>query len=208
MLNSILTWIGNYVSYFPLVIFIGLFLGGLNLPISEDVLVIMSAVICQNEKASIPIFLLALYFGAVLSDYMVYFWGRMIRKGTVSIKFFSKIINEKNTSRLLLALQRYGIFTYIVTRFIPFGIRNAVSMTSGFVKYPFYKFAIYDFIAALCNISVLFFFVYFFGTKGSNIVKTIGIVFFVLFLAVIAYLLKSGKLSKLSDKKLKEKLEK
>lgn len=205
MFASIMNLISTYISYFPLVVFIGLFLGGLNLPISEDVLVIASAIMCQDEKASIPIFLLALYSGATLSDYMVYFWGRLIRKGAVSSRFFSKIINEKNTHRLLLALQRYGIFTYIVTRFIPFGIRNVVSMTSGFVKYPFYKFALYDFVAALCNISLLFSLVYCFGAKGSKIVKIIGITFFVLLLVIIAYLIKSGKLSQITDKKLREK---
>lgn len=204
MIASILDWIGNYVSYFPLVVFIGLFLGGFNLPISEDALVIMSAVMCQSQKASIPAFLLALYFGAVLSDYMVYFWGRLIGRGTLSSGLFSKVINKDNTYRLMFALQRYGVFTYIVTRFIPFGVRNVVSMTTGFVNFPFIKFAIYDAIAALCNISALFFFVYFFGSAGSHAIKIIGILFFLVFLGVIFYLIRSKKLSTLIDKKLNE----
>lgn len=149
MLSAILNFLNEYISYFPLVVFIGLFLGGLNIPISEDVLVVMSAVMCQKEGASVPAFLAALYSGAVLSDYMVYFWGRLIAKGGFSVGVFSKIITKENTYRLLAALQRHGIFTYIVCRFIPFGVRNIVSITSGFVKYPFYKFALYDFIAAI-----------------------------------------------------------
>lgn len=200
MLHIILNWLGNYITYFPLIIFIGLFLGGLNLPIPEDILVIMSAVICQGEKASVPAFLLALYTGAVLSDYMVYFWGRLIGKGILSMGMFSKVITKDNTYRLLKALQRHGIFTYIVSRFIPFGVRNMVSMTSGFVKYPFYKFAFYDLIAALCNISVLFGLVYFFGATGSRVMRIIGITLFFLFLVMCIYLIKSGKLSQFADK--------
>ncbi|AGT42646.1 DedA family protein [Treponema pedis] len=204
MLFAILNWLGNYISYFPLVVFIGLVLGGFNLPIPEDVLVIMSAVMCQQEKASVPSFLIALYAGAVLSDYMVYFWGRLIAKGSFSMGVFSKVIKKDNTYRLLAALQKYGIFTYIISRFIPFGVRNVVSITSGFVKYPFYKFAVYDLIAALCNISVLFGLVYFFGATGSRVMKIAGIVLFIVFLGFGIYLIKSGKLFTLADKRLEK----
>ena len=202
MLTAFLNWIGNYITYFPLVVFIGLLLGGLNIPIPEDVLVVMSAILSQGEMASIPHFLTALYAGAVISDCMVYGWGRLIAKGTISMGLFSKVITKENTYRLLKALQKHGVFTYIVCRFIPFGVRNVVSMTSGFVKYPFYKFFIYDLIAAICNITVLYSLVYFFGMKGGDFMKIFGIVMFVLFLAAGAYLVTSGKLFKFADKKL------
>ena len=202
MLTAFLNWIGNYITYFPLVVFIGLLLGGFNIPISEDILVAMSAIFSQGEKASIPHFLTALYVGAFVSDCMVYGWGRLISKGSISIGLFSKIITKENTYRLLKALQKHGIFTFIICRFIPFGVRNAVSMTSGFVKYPFYKFFIYDLVAAICNITVLYSLVYFFGRKGGDFMKISGIVMFVLFLAVGAYLVTSGKLFKFADKKL------
>nr|WP_253694989.1 DedA family protein [Treponema sp. OMZ 791] len=197
-----MNWIGNYITYFPLVVFLGLILGGFNVPISEDVLVAMSAVLSQGEKASIPHFLIALYAGAIISDCMVYFWGRLISKGSVSMGLFSKIITKENTYRLLKALQKHGVFTYIVCRFIPFGVRNAVSMTSGFVKYPFYKFFLYDLIAAICNITVLYSLVYFFGSKGGDFMKIFGIAMFVIFLAAGAYLVSSGKLFQFADKKL------
>ena len=202
MLTAFLNWIGNYITYFPLVVFIGLLLGGFNIPISEDILVVMSAIFSQGEKASIPHFLTALYVGAFVSDCMVYGWGRLISKGSISIGLFSKIITKENTYRLLKALQKHGIFTFIICRFIPFGVRNAVSMTSGFVKYPFYKFFIYDLVAAICNITVLYSLVYFFCRKGGDVMKIFGIVMFVLFLAAGAYLVTSGKLFKFADKKL------
>ncbi|UTC65403.1 DedA family protein [Treponema sp. OMZ 788] len=202
MLTAFLNWIGNYITYFPLVVFLGLLLGGFNIPISEDVLVAMSAILSQGEKASIPHFLSALYIGAVVSDCMVYGWGRLISKGSISMGLFSKIITKENTYRLLKALQRHGVFTFIICRFIPFGVRNAVSMTSGFVKYPFYKFFFYDLIAAICNITVLYSLVYFFGSKGGDFMKIFGIVMFILFLAAGAYLVSSGKLFQFADKKL------
>ncbi len=202
MLTTFLNWISNYISFFPLIAFIGLILGGFNLPISEDVLVAMSAILCQDEKSSIAVFLFALYFGAILSDSLVYFWGRLIGKGSLSIKLFSKIITKEHTDLLLRALERYGIFTYIFCRFVPFGVRNIVSMSSGFVNYKFWKFVLYDTVAAICNISVLFWLVYFFGSNGSHWMKITGIFLFVVFLFVSIYLVKSGKLVKFAEKKL------
>ena len=92
MFHTIAAWIGQYVSYFPLVIFISLFLGGFNLPISEDIIVITAALLCKQEKASIPVFYAALYFGAIISDYLVYFWGWLLGRGRISGRFFSQLI--------------------------------------------------------------------------------------------------------------------
>ncbi len=205
MLTALLNWLGSYITYFPLVIFIGLLLGGLWLPISEDLIVVMAAVLSQTEKASIPAFLIALYSGAILSDYMVYFWGRLLARGTLSSGLFSRLITKENTMRLSKSLQKHGPLTYIVCRFIPFGVRNIVSVTTGFVRYPFYKFVLYDFIAALCNISVLFGLVYFFGAKGGYVMRITGIILFAGFWILSIYLVKSGKLFKFADKRLEKK---
>ncbi|UTC43528.1 DedA family protein [Treponema sp. OMZ 857] len=201
MFQTIAAWIGQYISYFPLVIFISLFLGGFNLPISEDIIVITAALLCKQEKASIPAFYAALYFGAVISDYLVYFWGWLLGRGRISEKFFSKLISENNIRRISSALERHGFLTFLFGRFIPFGIRNIISMTSGFVNFPFYKFAFFDAIAAVCNISALFWLVYFLGQRGSHFMKIIGIVLLLLFIGFSIYVMRSEKIFKSSQKK-------
>jgi len=201
MFQTIAAWIGQYISYFPLVIFISLFLGGFNLPISEDIIVITAALLCRQEKASIPSFYAALYFGAVISDYLVFFWGWLLGHGRISGKFFSKLISENNISRISNALERHGFLTFLFGRFIPFGIRNIISMTSGFVNFPFYKFAFFDAIAAVCNISALFWLVYFLGQRGSHFMKIIGIVLLLLFIGFSIYVMRSEKFFKSSQKK-------
>ena len=193
MFHTIAAWIGHYISYFPLVIFISLFLGGFNLPISEDIIVITAALLCKQEKASIPAFYAALYFGAIFSDYLVYFWGWLLGRGRISGRFFSKLISKNNINRISHALDRHGFFTFLFGRFIPFGVRNIIAMTSGFVDFPFYKFALFDAIAAACNISALFWLVYFLGLRGSHFMKIIGIVLLLLFIGFSIYILRSDK---------------
>ena len=201
MFQAIAAWIGQYISYFPLVIFISLLLGGFNLPISEDIIVITAALLCKQERASIPAFYAALYFGAVLSDYLVYFWGWLLGRGRISGRFFSKLISKNNINRIANALEQHGFLTFLCGRFIPFGIRNIISMTSGFVNFPFYKFALFDAIAAVCNISALFWLVYFLGQRGSHLMKIIGIVLLLLFVGFSIYVMRSEKFFKPSQKK-------
>ncbi|MGI5088629.1 DedA family protein [Treponema sp. OMZ 305] len=200
MFHTIAAWIGQYISYFPLVIFISLLLGGFNLPISEDIIVITAALLCKQEKASIPAFYAALYFGAVISDCLVYFWGWLLGRGRISSRFFSKLISENSVIRISRALNRHGFFTFLCGRFIPFGVRNIISMTSGFVNFPFYKFACFDAIAAVCNISALFWLVYFLGQRGSHFMKIIGIVLLLLFIGFSIYVMRSEKIFKSSQK--------
>ena len=193
MFHAIIGWLGGYVAYFPLIIFVCLILGGFNLPISEDLVVVTSAILCRQDKSHIPIFYCSLYFGAIFSDFLVFFWGRLFRRGIVSMRVLSKFINEENTRIISLALQRYGFFTYFFSRFVPFGVRNVLAMTSGFVSFPFYKFALFDGIAAFCNISALFWLVYFLGERGGRWMKIIGVLFFLVFIGICVYMIKSVK---------------
>lgn len=193
MFQTITAWIGQYISYFPLVIFIYLFLGGFNIPISEDVIVITAALLCQQDKASIPAFYAALYFGAVISDYMIYFWGWLLGRGSISGTFFTRLKKQHHMQRISRALERHGFVTFLCGRFIPFGVRNVISITSGFVAYPFYKFALFDAIAAVCNISSLFALVYFLGRDGNYVMKVIGIIVLFLFIGLCIYVFRSEK---------------
>ena len=204
-MDPILAWLNCHVHSFPLVIFIALLLGGFNLPISEDVLVITSAILCQTEKARIAPFYLAIFFGAVISDCIVYFWGWLLGRGFISIKLFPRIVKEENTIRFSKALNKYGIFTYLIVRFIPFGVRNVMSMTSGFVNFCFIKFLIFDAIAALCNTSALFWIIYFFGRSGGKYFQIFGIVLFVAFIFLCIYLFRSDRFSKFIDRHLENK---
>lgn len=206
MFQAFTLWIGNYISYFPLVIFISLFLGGFNLPISEDLIVITAALLCRQESASIPAFYVALYTGAVLSDYLLYFWGWLLGRGSIHVKFFSRLINEEKIRRISDELERHGFLTFLFGRFIPFGVRNIISMTSGFAGFPFYKFAAFDALAAVCNISALFWLVYFLGQRGGFVMKVIGIITLLIFIGVSIYIMRSKKILTAPRKKNSETL--
>ena len=125
-MDAILQWLTSHFHSFPLVVFVALLLGGFNVPISEDVLVFMSALLCQSDKANIPIFYAAIFFGATLSDWLVYFWGWLLGRGFISDRFFKKIIKKENTIRFSKALDSIRGYQDVVNKSIAdLGSRDA-----------------------------------------------------------------------------------
>ncbi len=178
-----------YISYFPLLVLVSLLLAGFNLPLSEDLLIITSALVARTEKSLIIPLYAAIYTGVVVSDHIAYWIGTRIRKGLTKNKFFAKVLTERKLRRIRRYMDKFGIFTFIVCRFIPFGVRNTLSMGSGLMRFSYRNFALYDAVAALISTSTLFFLTYRIGASLEKPFKVLGIVLFVLlFLSVTALL--------------------
>ena len=58
----------------------------------------------------------------------------------------------------------------------------------------FYKFAAFDALAAVCNISALFWLVYFLGKRGGLVMKVIGVIVLLIFIGVSIYIMRSKKI--------------
>jgi membrane protein DedA with SNARE-associated domain len=186
---DIVARIGGYIEYYPLAAFIALMLAGLNFPISEDLIIITGALICQeNPSMLIPIFA-ATYSGVVISDYFPYIIGKYIRKGTIKARFITHLFSPKRIVKIHRYLEKYGIFTFIVGRFIPFGVRNTMFMTAGLFDLRLRRFALYDTTAATISVSTLFFLAYHFGDAIEKPFHAVGIVLFVLFLSMLTFLI-------------------
>jgi membrane protein DedA with SNARE-associated domain len=184
MLDSIVNLFTAYVSYWPLASFFILLLAGFNIPVSEDAVIILSAGVAFADRSLIIPNWVALYAGIIVSDIMVYWLGYFVSKGLFQFKAIRKKLTPKKIRLVAKALDDYGFRTFIVVRFIPFGARNALWMSSGFVRLPFRKFVLYDSIAALISCSLLYNLVLFMGAKASLTHKIIGVA---LFLAMIAF---------------------
>jgi len=188
---DIIGWLSQNIEYFPIAAFFCLLLAGLNFPISEDLIIITGALICQErEKTSLLISTFAaIYAGAVISDYFPYFLGKYIRKGTIKFRFAVRLASSKRVDRMHHYLNKYGIFTFIVCRFVPFGMRNTLFLSSGFSGLRLRRFALYDTIAATISISTLFFLTYHFGEAINKPLHAVKIALFVLLLSTIVFII-------------------
>ena len=177
--------IHQYIGFFPLAAFIALLLAGINIPISEDLVIITGALVCHEDKSLLIPTFAAIYCAVVIGDFACYWLGTRLRNGFKNSRFIVLLFSPKHIERMGRYLKRYGIFTFIVCRFIPFGVRNTLFLSSGFLSLPLRRFALYDIPAATISISTLFFLVYYFGEMIKKPIKVVGVILFAMILLAV-----------------------
>ena len=181
-MEAFLEFVQSNVAFAPYAYFGLLVLAGFNLPVSEDLMLLTSALIAvKNPHMKYELFA-GVYLGAYISDLICYgFMGRYLGPKIFKIKFFANMITQEKLDKINSFYSRFGIFTLLIGRFIPFGVRNALFITAGLGKMNAVKFAISDFIA--CTVSCLFFFwLYFtYGESVIDIVKKFNVILFSIF---------------------------
>jgi phosphatidylserine decarboxylase len=187
----------QYIDFFPLVALIALLLAGFSLPFSEDLIIIMGALLCHEDPRLLVPTLAAIYIGVIASDFIAYKIGSMAGKGTIRNKLPASLFREKKLNRMHRLMEKYGIFTFIVCRFIPFGVRNTLFMASGFFGLRLRIFALFDVLAAMISVNTLFFLAYNLGDEVKHPVKVAGLILFILLILIIAalfirFLIKKG----------------
>lgn len=189
-MEAFLPFIQDNAAHAHWVLFGLLMLAGLNFPISEDVIIIVSAVLASTlvPENTWKLFS-AVFLGAYLSDWVVYWIGRLWGVKLWRLKWFARVFRPKRLEQITRYYRKYGVLTLLVGRFIPFGVRNCLFATAGIGKMRFWKFLLADGIACFISNSTLFLLAYFCGKNSSHLMKFINIAIFAIFLvALISYL--------------------
>ncbi len=156
-MESITTFLCTHATQAHYVLFILILLAGLNLPFSEDILVMIGGILvgsCAPEH--FWLMLGWLYVAAILSAYISYWLGRSLGPKLYDIALFHHVITRQRVHRIGRWLERYGLLTFMIGRFMPLGVRNCLFMTCGLWRMPFPRFALRDAIAACFATVVLF----------------------------------------------------
>lgn len=171
-MESLLDYVCQHANHAHIIIFSLLLLAGFNIPISEDLMLLTGGVIGSR---CIPDQVLHLYlwifFGCWVSAWEAYWLGRLLGPKLYDIKWFKRFINPARIEKLHSYYEKFGVFTFIVGRFVPGGVRNALFMSTGLGKMPFWKFILRDGFACLISSSTLFYLGYFFGTNYTLLFK-------------------------------------
>lgn len=185
----------------PYIFFGLLMLAGLNIPISEDIILISAGFLASQ---CVPEHVLWVYLwvfaGSWISAWEVYWIGRLLGPKLYDIRFFNRVLTPSRIERLGQYYEQFGIFTFILGRFVPGGFRNALFMSSGLSKMPFLKFVLRDCIACLIASSVIFSIGYQFSENYHLIVDTFkkyslmaGMVFLIGLTTTVIFLLRNSK---------------
>ena len=138
------------------------------------------------------------------SDIESYFIGKLLSKGVLKFKFLKKKLTPQRIERISSHLHKHGFLTFIVCRFIPFGVRNMLFMSSGFIGLKFSSFILFDSIAAVLSSGTLFALVYFIGEAAQKNFRLVGIILFVILIIVLAALIIRHIIKKRNIKKQAE----
>src|SRR5262249_11036689 len=137
-MDTLFPFIQEHAQYAHWVVFGLLMLAGLNFPISEDLVIIISGVLASTVVPENTWKLFAgVFLGAYLSDWVVYWMGRKWGVKLWNIPWFSRILEPKRLVQIGKYYQKYGVLTLLVGRFIPFGVRNCLFATAGMGKMSF-----------------------------------------------------------------------
>lgn len=169
-MEAILSFICEHAHYAPWIMFGLLLLGGLNLPISEDLMLLGGGAIASTciPDHTLEIYLV-IFLGCYLSAWEAYWIGRLLGPRLYHIRPFKFIITPNRLERLRHYYAKFGIFTFIIGRFCPGGIRNALFMSSGLTHMPFGMFILRDGLACLISSAVFFQLGYHFGAHFDTL---------------------------------------
>lgn len=158
-------------AFAPWVFFTMLLLAGLNIPFSADMIIFFSALCAATMPSKLPHFYLGCLLGCVFSAWIAYSLGRWVGPKLRKIKWFATVLTEKRITKLKKFYERRGFLTLLIGRFIPFGVRNCLFMSSGMTKVNFFHFAIKDLIACFIWCTSLFSLFYFLSDKGPLVLQ-------------------------------------
>jgi membrane-associated protein len=156
-MDMIIQFIFEHAQHAHWIVFGALMLAGLNVPISEDLMIIFSAVLAATvvPENTYKLFL-GVFLGCYLSDLVCYWIGRILGPKLWRISWFAKTFDSKKIDQIQAYYAQYGFLTLIIGRFIPFGVRNGLFLTAGIGKMSYRKFMLSDGIACLFSNTVLF----------------------------------------------------
>ena len=204
MIDQVIQYISANQAHAPWIVFGTLLLAGVNIPISIDIVLVFCAFLAASV---IPESTYTLYFsiliGCSVSGWLAYWLGRLGGRKILGTTFISKFISPQKVEKVENYYKRNGIMTLVVGRFIPFGIRNCIFLTTGISKMNFWKFALVDFLACTAWSSLMFFAFFHLGKNFDTLKQHLMLLNICLFLAfsvtliaIFCYKYKKRNLSK------------
>jgi membrane-associated protein len=192
-MDTLIFWITEHAQHAHWFIFGAILLAGFNIPISADALIVGSAVLAATLVPQHLWYLyLSVFLGCYFSAWIAYWFGRLVGKKLYRFRWFQQFFPIHRIEKIQNFYTKHGLWTLMIGRFIPFGVRNCIFMSSGMSRVPFHRFALQDLPACLIWTSLTF---YLFFSLGKNFhtllshLKIVNIVIFAAFgVTVIAFL--------------------
>ncbi len=184
-MDSILEMISRHAPQAHWYIFGAIILAGFNVPFSIDVLLLLGAFLAAAvvPEHTVQLFL-SILIGSYISAWCAYWLGRLVGQRLQKRKLFAGVLHPDKLQKIKGFYDKYGMLTLLIGRFIPFGVRNCIFMSSGMSRVHFGKFALMDALASSLWCTICFTLFYLLGQHYQilwNYLKAFNLVIFCAF---------------------------
>jgi membrane protein DedA with SNARE-associated domain len=136
---------GGYYVIFGL-----LFCCGLGLPLPEDIPLILGGYFSATGHLDLAIVGVVSWLGIIGGDCMLYYFGHRYGLNITRVPFIGKHVTKERIVRAEQLFERWGIWVVGVGRLFA-GIRGAMVIAAGTIRFNFIKFIIADSLAAIIS---------------------------------------------------------
>jgi membrane protein DedA with SNARE-associated domain len=161
-----------YVHWGYLGLFAILVLGGMGLPVPEDVPLLAAGALIHHGDLNGPVAAMVALFGVVLADSVVFTVGRWAGHFTAKRPRWLPL-SESHLHRVQSLLTRYGVWMIVVARFVP-GTRLGTYWCAGAMGMEYRNFLMGDGLAALVSVPVWLFVGYLGASHLDQILRGLG----------------------------------
>lgn len=159
------TFLLHYSEHFIYAgLFLILFLGGLGLPIPEEITLLVGGILVNLGIIRLYPTLAVLYGGAIMGDLVLYSIGRKWGHGIITHRQLRKIFSESRLEWVREFFKKHGNKTVFIARFFT-GFRVATFLVAGTLEMKPGSFLFFDALAALIIVPLLVSLGYYFGAN-------------------------------------------
>ncbi|WP_338276469.1 DedA family protein [Corallococcus caeni] len=174
LLTSLL---GNSQGLFAyLTVFAILVACGLGVPLPEDISLILGGFLAHKGAAHLPVMMAVGFFGILVGDSLIYLAGRRLGTrlgrdpGAKGGGFFTKIVTPEKRAKVESLFVTHGQKIVMIARFMP-GVRAVTYFTAGSVHMPYWRFILWDGLAALLSAPVFVWLGFHFGGELDMVIR-------------------------------------
>lgn len=160
-IQTVNSWIsaGGYVVLFAL-----LFACGLGLPLPEDIPLIIAGALISQGKMTWGVAAIVAWCGIIGGDIVLYHIAKRVGMEITRVPFIGKHVTRERIERVEKLFEKYGVGVVGIGRLFA-GIRGAMVVCAGAIRYNFFVFVIADGLAAIVSGGAFMLLGHWIGTK-------------------------------------------
>jgi membrane protein DedA with SNARE-associated domain len=153
-------------------IFIALFLGGIGVPLPEEVPVLTAGVLAHEGVVRWWLALPVCLVGVLSGDVVLYWVGRHWGERVLGWRIVRRILSREREETLKEGYRRHGVKIVFTARHV-MGLRAAAFLTAGIARVPFPRFLAADALASMVGVPISFGLAFFFTDQLEQIMTDV-----------------------------------